>query len=224
LRFCKRELFHAIWLLALDLDFMHAYEHRMLIQCGDGVLQQMFPRVFTYSADYPEKVLLACVRYLAQCPCPRCLTQKTDIANMGSHANMLRRTKLRTDDHPVQYDISRIASNYFNIFAGATILIINIQSAFSIHLSPFGFDFYSMFVIDQMHEFELGVWKAIVTHLLCILYASGHNAIQRFNKRWAQYTATPKICFKDFMTFVDFVKFLRLGTIQFGNSAMTYLN
>lgn len=29
-----------------------------------------------------------------------------------------------------------------------------------------GFDFFLMLVVDLLHEFELGVWKAIFTHLL----------------------------------------------------------
>jgi hypothetical protein len=44
-----------IWLLILDDDFVEAYVHGMLITCGDGVKRQIFPRIFTYAADYPEK-------------------------------------------------------------------------------------------------------------------------------------------------------------------------
>ena len=29
-----------------------------------------------------------------------------------------------------------------------------------------------MLVVDMMHEFELGVWKALLTHLLRVLYAA----------------------------------------------------
>jgi hypothetical protein len=39
-----------------------------------------------------------------------------------------------------------------------------------------------LFVVDLLHEFELGVWKAIFTHLLRILYAQGGGAIQKLNK------------------------------------------
>lgn len=52
---CKRELFHAIWELLLDADFMYAYEHGIFILFPDGILRRVFPRFFTYSADYPEK-------------------------------------------------------------------------------------------------------------------------------------------------------------------------
>jgi hypothetical protein len=40
-----------------------------------------------------------------------------------------------------------------------------------------------MFVPDFMHEFELGVWKGTLTHLLRIMYAFGGDAIQQFDAR-----------------------------------------
>lgn len=51
----RRELAHAIWLLLMDDDFMHAYMHGLLFQLVDGIARLFFPRFFTYSADYPEK-------------------------------------------------------------------------------------------------------------------------------------------------------------------------
>ena len=32
-----------------------------------------------------------------------------------------------------------------------------------------------MMVVDLMHEFELGVWKALLTHSLRILYAASER-------------------------------------------------
>jgi hypothetical protein len=51
----KWELMQAMWKLLLDEDFMHAYEHGIVICCGDGITHQIFPHFFSYSADYPEK-------------------------------------------------------------------------------------------------------------------------------------------------------------------------
>lgn len=48
----------AIWLLLLDDDFMHAYQFGLVIEFADGILRCVFPRIFTYSADYPEKYVL----------------------------------------------------------------------------------------------------------------------------------------------------------------------
>jgi len=35
-----------------------------------------------------------------------------------------------------------------------------------------------MLVVDMMHEFELGVWKALFTHLIRILHAAAPNGSQ----------------------------------------------
>ncbi|KAF9231806.1 hypothetical protein BU15DRAFT_10800, partial [Melanogaster broomeanus] len=60
------------------------------------------------------------------------------------------------------------------------------MSAFSTRLARFGVNFYSLFVPDLLHEFELGVWKAIFTHLLRVLHAHGDDAIQKLNRRFRQ--------------------------------------
>jgi hypothetical protein len=46
---------HAIWCHLLDKDFMEAYVHGILVECVDGIIRHFFPRILTYSADYPEK-------------------------------------------------------------------------------------------------------------------------------------------------------------------------
>ncbi len=35
------------------------------------------------------------------------------------------------------------------------------------------FNPFQMLVVDQMHEFELGVFKAILIHIIRVLYAAG---------------------------------------------------
>ena len=52
---CHRELFHAQWAIILDDEFLKAWKHGIIIHCCDGVEQRFYPRIFTYSADYPEK-------------------------------------------------------------------------------------------------------------------------------------------------------------------------
>lgn len=44
-----------------------------------------------------------------------------------------------------------------------------------------------MFAPDLLHEVELGVWKALFTHLLRILYAAGGDAIVILNSRYVQF-------------------------------------
>lgn len=52
---CHRELLHAQWKILLDDEFMDAYQHGIVIACIDGIMRRFYPRIFTYSADYPEK-------------------------------------------------------------------------------------------------------------------------------------------------------------------------
>lgn len=52
---CRRELMHGIWHLLMDDEFMEAYKHGIVIKCPDGIERRFYPRIFTYSADYPEK-------------------------------------------------------------------------------------------------------------------------------------------------------------------------
>jgi Plavaka transposase len=52
---CKWDLYHGLWELFLDEKFMHAYKHGIVIRFADGILRRVFPRILTYSADYPEK-------------------------------------------------------------------------------------------------------------------------------------------------------------------------
>jgi hypothetical protein len=52
---CRRECIHAQWKIILDDEFWDAYEHGIVIECCDGITCRFYPRILTYSADYPEK-------------------------------------------------------------------------------------------------------------------------------------------------------------------------
>ena len=52
---CRRELIQTVWKYILDDDFIHAMKYGVVVMCHDGIRRRIYPRVFTYSADYPEK-------------------------------------------------------------------------------------------------------------------------------------------------------------------------
>ena len=56
------------------------------------------------------------------------------------------------------------------------------QNAFSVALSPFGFDFHQMLTVDLLHEVELGVWKVLLIHLIWMLHACGADKVHEFDK------------------------------------------
>lgn len=51
-------------------------------------------------------------------------------------------------------------------------------------LLPHGLNFYALFVPDLLHEFELGVWKAVFIHLVRILHAMGPDSVAALNERY----------------------------------------
>ncbi|KAI0743684.1 hypothetical protein C8Q80DRAFT_1079612, partial [Daedaleopsis nitida] len=199
LRLLKQDLMQHIWLLLLDPDFMHAFRHGMLVTCGDGILRHIFPRIFTYSADYPEKCLVACLKHLANCCCPNCLVEKHQIVEMGTQRDLDRRSqRLRQDDQRTQSWIQTIREWIFirgtpldsktikktpvgQMSANPT----RVSGAFSIRFSEFGHHVYELFVPDLMHEFELGVWKSAFSHLVRILIAAGGNILQKLDERFS---------------------------------------
>jgi hypothetical protein len=56
---CRRELVHAVWKFILDEDFLQAYTYGMVVRSLDGIERRVYPRIVTYSADYPEKYVFS---------------------------------------------------------------------------------------------------------------------------------------------------------------------
>jgi len=89
---CKQELVHAIWKILLNDDFVEAYKNSIVVYCFNGVTRRVYPRIFIYSADYPEKwvillcllseywtvwrIIVATIQDKGNCPCPCCLIPK----------------------------------------------------------------------------------------------------------------------------------------------------
>nr|GAT49693.1 predicted protein [Mycena chlorophos] len=192
---CRRELMHGVWRMLLDDEFLEAWEHGIVIVCEDGIERCFFPRIFTYSADYPEKALLATIRNLGKCPCPRCLLPKEQVPDMGMDLDQKRREKLvRIDDDHRRSRIARVRTWIYEwgyrIKAAAVerwlspFSEVPTSNAFSDRLSRFNFNPFKMLVPDFMHEFELGVFKAFFTHLLRVFQVYSHNCIVQLDYRF----------------------------------------
>ncbi|KAH9039665.1 hypothetical protein EDB85DRAFT_2141171 [Lactarius pseudohatsudake] len=140
---CKRELMHAVWNHLLDDDFIEGSTNGLVIRCSDGVERVFFIRIITYSADYPEKLRTNNNR--------RC-------QNVEQAHKLMFEKGLAIPSKQVQQRLgghSRIPT----------------RNAFSDVLSKVGQDYHNLFVVDLLHEFEIGVWKSVLTHLIRMLYA-----------------------------------------------------
>jgi hypothetical protein len=60
-----------------------------------------------------------------------------------------------------------------------------VQSTFSKRFGDKGINFYEILVFDLLHVFELGVWKAVFTNLIRMLYSRGKKYVDELNKRCA---------------------------------------
>lgn len=52
---CRRELFHEALCFLFDAEFVEAWTNGLVVDCIDGIKRRVYPRIFTWSADYPEK-------------------------------------------------------------------------------------------------------------------------------------------------------------------------
>ncbi|KAG2056121.1 hypothetical protein BDR06DRAFT_981565 [Suillus hirtellus] len=198
---CHRELFHEQWKIMLDDEFLEACKHSIVICCCDGIERCFYPWIFTYSADYPEKALLAMIWTMGGCPCSRCLIPKSHVQNLGMSLDIKQCQMLaRLDDNVRQDKVAVSCSHIYDRGYGVCSNVVeNIlkehslvptSNAFSERLGCLGFNLFIMLVVDLMHEFELGVWKALFTHLIHILSAAhtGDALVHELDRR---YRLTP---------------------------------
>ncbi|KIJ58305.1 hypothetical protein HYDPIDRAFT_141613 [Hydnomerulius pinastri MD-312] len=176
---CRRELVHAVWETLLDEEFVHAYRHGIVLKCADGIVRRVYPRIFTYSADYPEKILLATIRDKGEFLCPRCLVPRSKLDEVG----FLRDVRLRFGSlRAYAVDIVKRARDFIykkgKPVDGAAVKrllnpgsLVPTMNAFAKRLGEYGFNHFPMLVVDIMHECELGTWKSLFIHLIRILYS-----------------------------------------------------
>ncbi|TFK34101.1 hypothetical protein BDQ12DRAFT_700523 [Crucibulum laeve] len=157
---------------------------------------QVFPRIFTYSADYPEKVLVANIKNWGICPCPRCLTPSTHLCRIGTiqdrkDRKLLMRSNTEHESHgSIKEAREQIYKQSFSVDSASVKRLmmkhslVPTSNAFFEKLYKHGFDIHSSLVVDFMHEVELGVWKSLFTHLLHILQAVDINLISELDRHY----------------------------------------
>ena len=151
------------------------------------------------------------IRNYGDCPCPRCLVNKWDISKIGQALDFQSRAsnacfyvgeKIRDTRNfifKLGYNVASAAVEHLlsmhswvaTLVGSARNLIWTIcspflKNIFAEKLGKFSFNPYQMLIVDLMHEFELDVWKAVFTHLICILYAAGSSGslVSELDKRY----------------------------------------
>ncbi|KAF5343015.1 hypothetical protein D9757_014587 [Collybiopsis confluens] len=195
LTFMRREIPHAIYAKLFDEEFMKAYRDGIILTCGNNLTYCMFPRLFTWSADYPEKMLLVCCKCLGIHPCGECCIKKEKINLLGTVRDKITRIKLeRVDSDFRRSSVERarriIFEKGYSVSSKAVENLLgdyswtSTRNTFSTLFYEFGFNFYNIIVSDVLHEIELGVWKAVLTHLIRILTSVGSLSLEEMNQRF----------------------------------------
>ena len=104
--------------ILLDDEFLEAWKHGIVLLCPDGISQRFYLRIFTYSADYPEKwainlpskqnlqficrILIVSIHNLGKCPCPRCLIPLSQVHCLEMTRDMSQRLTMAHIDNVEQ--------------------------------------------------------------------------------------------------------------------------
>ncbi|KAJ3535195.1 hypothetical protein NMY22_g6600 [Coprinellus aureogranulatus] len=193
------------WKILLDDEFVRAYRHGMVIDCFDGVRRRFYPRIMTYSADYPERK-------------NRGRQYPGDIPALGQPSDRhLREARQRSDDLERQAKVDKAREMIYgrkhlavNSKPVEAILkptsLVPTKNAFSERLFPDGFDMHGMVVVDILHEVEIGVWKSLFIHLLRILEAENPALVNILDQRYRQVPTFGKDTIRRFSSSVSLQK------------------
>ncbi|KAG6915548.1 hypothetical protein DXG01_010983 [Tephrocybe rancida] len=146
-------------------------------------------------ANYPEKVLLATIRDKGLCPCPWCLIPKSSVDRMGLVYDIQQRITQARKYVTIWVAVARnsIYKQGLGIGSAAVECLLKPTSsvptvnAFIDRLGS-NFPLSDMLVVDLMHEFELGIWKALFIHLIRVLYAVAPDGslVNELDRRYCQ--------------------------------------
>lgn len=115
-----------------------------------------------------KRVLIATIRDKGTCSCPRCLITKNRLGK-GITSKVVEDILKETSSVPTMVSSNDVLDCYTFIIAIQNVFVDRLGEEFDVH---------SMLVVDLMHEFQLGVWKSLFTHLIRILHATAPNGSQ----------------------------------------------
>ena len=146
---------------------------------------------------------------MGQCPCPRCYITLTEVPDLGKDADSEQRRDTRKPTPRLFRMVKKARKAIFKGYkvSGTHIerliggwswvptivstqpLLPNqstdssyLKNAFMANIPDL--DIYSLLTVDLLHEFELGVWKALFTHIIRILAAHSPNSVNELDRRW----------------------------------------
>ncbi|KAJ3510729.1 hypothetical protein NMY22_g15881 [Coprinellus aureogranulatus] len=164
-KYCTRALFHKQWSILLSAELIDAMKNGIIHSCPDGKKRCFFPRILTYSCDYPEKALAVMSKLGAPFDKERVLKQR----QWSEQVKKVSKAQAIVQGGYAVANKSKV---------GALLdsdSLFPVETAFAMKLPEANPDILSALVVDILHEFEIGVWKKLYIHLLRLLNAFTKN-------------------------------------------------
>ncbi|KAG6904976.1 hypothetical protein DXG01_005858 [Tephrocybe rancida] len=143
------------------------------------------------------RALMAMVKMNGLSPCPRRKVSKSASSLFGTTKDRRDRILMeRVDNSAHRYDIVTARAKIYNedyavdsAFMKCLLIkdsLVPTPNVFSDQLGPelLGLKWFEMFVIDLLHEIELGIWKHLFIHLLHILESLKSPAAYELDRRF----------------------------------------
>ncbi|KAF8233087.1 hypothetical protein L208DRAFT_1142259, partial [Tricholoma matsutake] len=132
---------------------------------------------FDQSNHHNDRVKLGTTHNKGDWICPQCTTPTAEFNKLGHQQDM--KGRITQSQSYLSSLVNRArdciycAGYTINATAVERMLrpmsLVPTANAFAERLGCFGFNPYPMLIVNLMHEFELGVWKAMFTHIIRVL-------------------------------------------------------
>lgn len=158
------------------------------------------------------RVIIATIWQLGGCPCSQCLIPTNGLHCLGMARDRVQQRTLAWSNiarsqlviaacrqiYDKHYGVdSTVVEALFKpelwvptavsmILTFSSLLLTLKQNVLSDRLSPFGFNVFASLVVDLLHEFELGVWRMLLIHLLRILTSLNKDLVHELDKRFVE--------------------------------------
>ena len=170
---------------------------------------ESIPQRFDQLSMYSSRVLIANIKNMGQCPCPRCTIRLADVQGLGKPSDTEKRANIRRPTGGLVHAVRKarkaifkgykVSGTHVDKLLGGWSRAPNVvctttpnphectnhrlQNAFMSSLPQL--NVFALLTVDLLHEVELGVWKALFTHIIRILSTHSPEAVSELDRRYA---------------------------------------
>ncbi|KAG6808398.1 hypothetical protein H0H92_004278 [Tricholoma furcatifolium] len=196
-----------------------ATHHLAYLPSIPEMIQDIYIKLFNQAApasNYVERIIIACMKQNGHQFCATCTVTSRQAQLLGTKRHdVVYASRRRTDSVIEQQRVEKARAKIFKqgyVADGKPIDNIlkdsktPIRNAFSQLLLPNGENFYNLFVVDVLHEIELGVIKHTFAHLIRMLYTLGAGSVAQLDRNYRRISTFGRSTIRKFSNNVSEMK------------------